>query len=178
MLFWILLAVVIFVGVLIGIAASRDEYMGDIGFGIFAWFFSTAIMVMVVLFGLGIYTQSTINNQPYTTTSTSHVLKNLGDNSTVTGRLHGSLFGSYGYIDGKRVLAFAEETDGYAVLGQVDADDVRIHEGAAHPHFIRHDYVWANRGLVPWDLGTAVDYDFYVPSGTISDQYTISNGGN
>lgn len=93
---------------------------------------------------------------------------------TTEGRFGGSIFASYGYINGVRVLSFIEKHgDGGMKVGYLDADDVVIYEGDNKPEKITTTWVKENGWFTPWVITRYDTYDLHVPLGSVVEGYEI-----
>src|SRR5690242_6234641 len=121
MLLWILLGVAFVVAIGTAWHASRDSWNSKptvVGVFFGAWSVASivAFLVCMVLILPFWHTMS------YTQEDSTSTLKNIGDNHSIHGEYSAGLFVAYGVVDGTRTINFVSEHDGYAVLGQVDAD--------------------------------------------------------
>ncbi len=86
---------------------------------------------------------------------------------------HGSFFLGSGTIDSKPQYTFYEEENGAKVLRSINADGVRVYEGAKHA-FIREvtGCSWEYDWLVPCVANLRV-VEIHVPNGTVKQNYVL-----
>ena len=92
------------------------------------------------------------------------------------GRFGGTIFASYGYMEGERVISYISRAeDGGVTVGFEDADDSTIYEGEEDPHMITQYWTKENRWFWPFgSVATGESYEFHIPTGTIVDGYEVS----
>lgn len=143
----------------------RDGYLvGDDVFGavlgaVLAGFFT--LLALLVISGV---------SSP-STTETSTELRNLNTGSETSG----SFFLGSGYVDEERVLNYIErDSDGGNRVYSVEADKAVIYEDTDSPRLVT---VAAAHGEWLWGAGNAPfierTYKFYVPEGSVFEDYTI-----
>jgi hypothetical protein len=170
MIFWIVLAVVgvaVLVAFVLGWRSWSDIYDGFMAAGVtLAIGFFVFVIGAFVLSGIA---ADTGTDEPRTDTSE---LRALSTGSSV----EGAFFLGGGYIDGKRVLNYVVQHDGYSTLEQIDAALCRIYEdGDANPRFVVTTTDRYNRLLVPWAVKVRNQYDFHIPANSILESFTIDN---
>lgn len=99
-------------------------------------------------------------------------LRAIGSSSTVQGR---SYFLGSGYIEGRRTLNYIAQEDGYSRLGQGIASASRVYEDTDEPTVTEYTYWYSNPWVMPWEYERAHAWDFHVPSGSILENYEITN---
>jgi hypothetical protein len=107
------------------------------------------------------------------TTSTN--LRAVTAKDVTEGRFAGSVFASYGYIDGKRVVSYVtQNAEGGIRLGYVDADNTVLYEkDDVTPNIQTHHFYKENLWFFPTVFTTSETYSIYVPSGTVVDGFEI-----
>lgn len=166
MIFWIALAVVVILVGLLGIAMWRDgEVLPFLG----PTFVGTVIVAGVALVcasvGAALGSSSIVTDRAE--------LAALSNGSSV----QGSFFLGSGRVDGKRVLNYVEQHDGYSTLEQVDADDSRIYEDEPDSPYLVTQWEVRDTSWVwwPWDFWGQPRYDFHIPADSIVESYVIDN---
>lgn len=100
-------------------------------------------------------------------------LRALSASSSIEGRFY---FLGGGYIDGKRVLNYIVQQNGYSTLEQADASDSRIYEDEQAAPYVESTYTtrW-NTWIVPWPVAGGEQHNFHIPEDSILENYTIDN---
>lgn len=169
-----LFTIIFFAGVLAVLATFafqwfEESFIDGILSGALALIISGVIVAISggIIFG----SSMTTPNGSYKKNMTISAMSNA---SGTEGRMHGGLYGYYGYVGNERYIYFVKyNKDGSYELRQVNAKQARIYETAttetAHVEVTK--FTADHPLLFP---GTNTDfqskYKFYVPKGTISDQ--------
>lgn len=168
MIFWVLLvlAVLVVVGTFVWFAFLDDLRMG-IGFGLL-----TALLAAIgsAIVGGGLLALSLLIPGGKVTHET-FPLRALATSSTVQGRF----FLGSGYVNGERTLNYVAQDNGYARIDQGIGTASRIFEGSTKPTVTEYTYWYSNGWVLPWEFKTGYSWDFRVPSGSILEDYTITN---
>jgi hypothetical protein len=91
------------------------------------------------------------------------------------GRISGGIFVTYGYVESKPVLSYVSENEGAYRLQWADADKSTIYQdGNEDPRLITHTLDFYAKYVLPWPIATEDRYEFHVPEGTVSNEYTVS----
>lgn len=96
-------------------------------------------------------------------------LQAVGSADSVTGH---SSFLAGGYIDGKRVLNYTQQHDGYSTLERVDADKARIVEDGKKELQLKSKAEW-RWWLYPDDQKMDEFYEFHIPENSIVENFEI-----
>lgn len=96
---------------------------------------------------------------------------------TIEGKYAGSIFASYGYINGVRVLSYiSRDDDGGMKLGYVKVSESVVYEGTDDPYIETHEFEKRNWFWLPEFIpfGSTRTYSLHVPTGTVVDGYEIA----
>lgn len=173
MLFWI------FVGLTVIIASwtaiAMFDYIFEAVFGFFiGGILSGAVfgLILTVLYAIpGLHSVTHTQDETYS-------LRAVGTGSSVEGRIHGGIFVTSGYIEGKQIFSYVREdqTGGY-VLRQADASDSVVYQGDYEPRVDVTTYTYGNPWIFPWETGSGYTAKFYVPEGSVANSYEVSPVG-
>lgn len=107
---------------------------------------------------------------------TSKDLVAIQTKDTVEGRFGGSIFASYGYVNGIRVLSYISKDDeGGLRVGYSPAVNSVIYEGDEKPRIETHHWYKENGWFFPFGSVQKSDsYSFYVPTDSVVDGYEIA----
>lgn len=112
-----------------------------------------------------------------TTTHTQDLVA-LTSRDTVQGEVRGSIFASYGYIEGARVLSYiTRQDDGGLKLGYVSASDSVVYEDVEVgqvPRLVTQHWEQSNPFLVDAVLGQTDTYSLHVPEGSVADTFEVA----
>ena len=158
-------------GFLIGAADGYDPAEA-IGLGILGAIFGAIVGFLVALFiGMFVYTDT-----KWEVTQTTQLI-NIGDNLGVEGRF----FLGSGSIDSEPVYLWYEKSGSNSFVRKTaDAEGSTIHYTDKRPYYTITKEKSAEKGFVhPWGMNTngayGVKYDFYVPKGSIAQEYVLDN---
>lgn len=161
MLFWIIIVLVI-------AATAYAIWQGYDWVDGIPVLFLTSIAGLVILFLTAVFIPCNVDLVNEKTAG----LKALGTSSKAQGRF----FLGSGYVDGKRVLNYIQQADDGAMkVSQTEADDALIFEGSDSATVTTKHYDYNNGWIIPWPIGSTDKYDFHVPSGSVTESYTIDN---
>lgn len=168
MIFWIAVAVVCVLS--LGIAGWAGDDLDSIGFGIFSLILS--LLVGAGIIGLAVVLPASQQNSTDEKTVT-YSLTAINTGSTV----HGQFYLGYGQIDGARTLNFVTtRADGSFRVEEGDADNSVIYERTGSPTVKETTYSNYRWWLAPFRFTSfATTYKFYVPKGSVLQDYTIAN---
>lgn len=100
----------------------------------------------------------------------SYTIRALANNSGI----EGSFFLGSGYIEGKQVFNYiTEDGNGAIRLQSMDAAQATIFEDTNNAHLRVIKTVRSIPGVVPWDIGSTMHYDFHIPKGSIIQNYKV-----
>jgi hypothetical protein len=175
MVFWLWVGITVAIILAFLIVNGRSRY-NDWTDGIFG-----AIMTVVVsgiLFGV-FMTIFYFNSRSNMETDHTSKLKALTLGSSVEGHVSGSIFATYGEVDGKRVINYLSEgKNGAIYVKQADAYGTTIYQDAtdgtatvkSEKNFYRNGWI------LPWDMyGYYPSHIFHVPKGSVSSDITVDN---
>lgn len=171
----ILLIIIIVIFTLFGALIGEEDYYGgerDRVAGAAVGFFVGLVLGFFVILFSGIV----FYNGTYTTTQTVK-LESLVDGSDI----RGSFFLGSGVINEVSVFTWYEQSEpGSYRQEQADADVSTVHFTTDAPHYVltvkrREEGSWFGKWGIRTDAGEGLDwrYDFYVPKGTIKNNYTL-----
>lgn len=173
MAFWIVSAVVLIVALLaFYFVGNADFRYFDISEA-FAGFFCVLIFGSLVgAIALGVWGGMNSHTKEYRDTeSIQWELKALGNDSQIAGQ---SYFLGGGYIGEKQVIQYITKASNGAIrVEKLDAAEAKIFEGSEKAHLIRTKTVSSMPWLVPWDIETVYHHDFYIPEGSVTQDYTL-----
>jgi hypothetical protein len=170
MVFWILLGIAALIPIVVAIFFFMDEgFLAGVGFFFVSAFLAACGLGLVALILSAIAAGTGWTDTRYETRD----LRALGNSSSIEGRFY---FLGGGYIDGKRVLNYIVQQDGYSTLEQADANDSRIFEDEQESPYVYSAYSERkNTWLVPWPVLGGEAHDFHIPADSILENYTIDN---
>lgn len=166
MIFWVLLVLAVAVGVWTFIYFAFLDDMG-IGLGI-----GCAVLAAMTagLVGAGLIALALLIPGEKVTHET-FALRALATSSAVQG---GFFLGS-GYVNGERTLNYVAQDNGFARIDQGIGTASRIFEGSTKSTVTEYTYWYSNGWVIPWEFKTGYSWDFRIPSGSILEDYSITN---
>lgn len=170
MIFWIVTGLILLVWVGAVISSTMEAGIG----GFLATFFLGGLLASLVwlLVGVGVIGAFGMRAVGANQTETHSIpLKALGADSTSAGQM----FLGSGFVDGKRVLSYIyENEDGSFTPGQVDSSKSRVFEVERKPELVWHVHSANHWWLYPSDVEVSRSYEFYVPEGSVSEEYNVT----
>lgn len=177
MLFWVLTVLVVAIFTWRTVDIIRSDFfqtllgqimavIGELVLGAIVWF----VLVLGLSVGLAHSSSTNVSAGSYDTN-----LRAIATKDVTEGRFSGSIFGSYGYIDGKRVISYiTQNSDGGIRVGYIDAENVTIYEGDDTPHIRTNTWTRTNLWFFPGTIDSANSYDLFVPEGSVVDGYEVA----
>lgn len=169
LIIWTVLAALVVVGVFI-FWIREDGWWGvALGFLI-----SLIVAIIWGLGVLGIWGATVTNGAAFESKSVDSELRAFSVGDSIEGR---SFFLGGGYVDGKRVLNYIVQRDGFSTIEQVNADESRVYEDeTASPYVEVKTFSVEMWWLILGPVSTGTRYDFHIPDNSILENYTIDNG--
>lgn len=164
MIFWILLALIVFVAIMF-----IREY--DLFLGVFV---TPILGGLIMLLAIGIPALCLPASHYKEVGNETVNLRSMGSGDGISGR---SYFLGGGYIESKKVLNYIRsEADGASRLRAAPAELSKIYEVNEKPTLITRSYEKRVWWLAPFKVGSVDNYEFRVPNGTVSGDFTVSTG--
>ncbi|MUG03563.1 hypothetical protein ECC01_21495 [Bacillus tequilensis] len=167
MIFWILLALAVVAVVWTYIYFAFFDWAGGAGFALLPAFLAALGSGLI---GGGLLALSLLIPGEKITQQTFD-LRAISTSSTVQGRF----FLGSGYVDGKRTLDYIAQEDGWSRVDRGIASASRIFEDTERPTVTEYTHWYSNGWVIPWEVEAGHRWDFHIPSGSILEDYTITN---
>lgn len=141
----------------------------------FIWVGSLAVTAaLVVLAVFGGIVSSMIRYTNNVTEKETYTLQAIGTGSEVEGQYHSAFFIASGYVDEKQVLKYIRsDGNGGNVLKTAEAENSVIYERDGEPTVEVYYWYGENEFWMPGRFFNAYTWNFSIPKGSITQDYTI-----
>lgn len=137
----------------------------------------SSVLVAIVWFSISslvVFIGWNATAEAKTLESRTYNLQALGNDATIEGQFHSSIFVGVGYVEGTQMISYIQETEDYSELKTARNDQSRIYQDTDEATVTEWWGVKENEAWAPWSGQTWIyQYDFHVPEGSVIQSYEI-----